>query len=63
VDFEDKQAEIDTIRNDLAEVNICLDNAESCETGNDFDANIKDAIEAIDRMREVLRELLSKEPS
>ncbi len=57
MDLEDKQAEIGDIRNDLAEVTICLENAESCESEKDFDANIAQAIEALDNLRKSLVDL------
>jgi hypothetical protein len=59
MDLEDKQAEIDTIRNDLAEVTICLEQAESCETKKDFDANIAQALAAVEELRKNLIELKS----
>lgn len=57
MDLDDRQAEIGDIRNDLAEVNIALDNAESCETESDFDANIEQALEAAERFVEALKDL------
>jgi len=57
MDFDDKQAEIGNVRNDLAEITICLDNAESCETETDFDANIEQALEALESLKKALKEL------
>jgi hypothetical protein len=57
MDLDDRQAEIGDIRNDLAEVTIALENAESCETEHDFNANVEQALEAAERLVAALKEL------
>lgn len=57
MDLEDKQAEIGDVRNELAEVEVCLSQAESCEDEKDFIANIDQAIEALDTLRKNLVDL------
>lgn len=55
--LSDRQAEVSDVKDDLKLVEKALDNAESCETAEDFDANLFDAINTLDSMRTTLTTL------
>ncbi len=57
--LEDQQAEIAELRALVANVTEALENAESCETKEDFRANIEEAVSSLTTLLGELRELAS----
>lgn len=60
--WEDVQAEVDDARDTLNGISEDLDNAESCDTATDFDANIREAIRGAKQLVKELTELQERIP-
>jgi hypothetical protein len=56
-DLSEHQAEVSDVADDIKLVQAAFDNAESCETATDFDANLTDAINTLEAMRKRAIEL------
>jgi hypothetical protein len=57
--FDDRQSEIDEARTYASDLDDALVNAESCETPEDFDANIAEAQAGIEALLKLVKEIRS----
>lgn len=57
--IDERQANIGEVRKHAEAIIEALDNAESCETPNDFDANMRDVRSSASQLLESVAEVLS----